>query len=312
MVSIIITSYNKEKTIARAIDSALKQSYQNYEILIVDDCSTDKSLLICQKYGDKINIISNAINKGLPYSRQEGIRQAKGEFITFIDADDYLDSNAIEKCIKMQKINNADIVQMKISRKIGKVGLTIPFRSKYNTNKALDACLYNEHFFPVQCWGKLYKAEFLKSVTKIKYDGFWGEDRILNIPIMASNPTIVVADKAKYNYNWGGSTSSTFDINALQEYKQSYQIKYDWANANGYEQHIPSMQNELIELLKYHIRHLINSSIMSQNGAIEYLQDELEQPFWGSFKLPSTQDLYSIENRSFSRIFKKNISNLIK
>ena len=149
MVSIIITSYNKEKTIARAINSALNQSYKNCEVIVVDDCSTDKSLLICQKYGDKINIISNAINKGLPYSRQEGIRQAKGEFITFIDADDYLDSNAIEKCIKMQKINNADIVQMKISRKIGKVGLTIPFRSKYNTNKALDSCLYDESLFPM-------------------------------------------------------------------------------------------------------------------------------------------------------------------
>ena len=312
MVSIIITSYNKEKTIARAINSALNQSYKNCEVIVVDDCSTDKSLLICQKYGDKINIISNAINKGLSYSRQEGIRQAKGEFITFIDADDYLDSNAIEKCIKMQKINNADIVQMKISRKIGKVGLTIPFRSKYNTNKALDSCLYDESLFPIQCWGKLYKAELLKSIHQMEYNGFWGEDRVFNLSLFSSNPKIVYEASAKYNYSWGGSTSSTFDINALQEYKHVYQIKYDWANANGYEQHIPSMQNELIELLKYYIRHLINSGIMLQNGAIEYLQNELEQPFWNSFKLPSTQDLYSIENRSFSRILKKNISNLIK
>ena len=312
MVSIIITSYNNENTIDRAINSALNQSYQNCEVIVIDDCSNDNSSTIYQEYGNKIRVYRNEKNEGLPYSRQVGIHKSHGRFIAFLDADDYLSPHAIQYCMDNQKTNDADILQMKISRKIGKFGISLPFYSKYDSSKALDACLYDEHLFPIQCWGKLYKADLLKSTNKLEYSGFWGEDRIFNIPVIASKPTIEIVGNAKYNYSWGGTSSSNFDINALQEYKQVYQIKHNWAQINGYEQFIPMMQKELTELLKYHIRHLINSNSLSFNNAIEYLQDELEQPFWASFKLPQARELYSAEKKSLSRVLKKSITNLIK
>ena len=312
MVSIIITLYNKQNTIDRAIQSALKQSYSNCEVIVVDDSSTDKSPEICAKYGDKIRVIRSDKNIGLPYSRQTGINHAHGQFITFIDADDYLDSKAIEHCVKAQISSGADIVQMKIFRRIEKYGISIPFKSKYDSSHALDACLYDEHLFPVQCWGKLYKSELLKSIKQIKYDGFWGEDRIFNIPIFASNPTIAIAKKAKYNYSWGGITSSTFDIDALQEYKKVYQLKRDWAITNGYEHHIPSMQNELIELFKYHVRHLINSCTLNNTDAINWLNNELSQPFWSSFNANlDASTIYNSENKSTTRKLKKRISKIL-
>lgn len=312
MVSVIITLYNKENSIKRTILSALEQTYKDIEIIVVNDCSTDNSLNICNEFLPNIKVITADRNYGLPNARQTGIKHAKGNFITFIDADDYLSNDAINKCIETQKKSDADIVQMNIIRRVTRWNIPVKFRSMYDASQALNACLYNELLFPVQCCGKLYKTELLKSTTHIDYNVFWGEDRIFNIPILASNPTIAVADKAKYNYTWGGKTSSTFDINALQEYKQVFQIKSDWAIANGYEQHIPSMQNELTELLKYHIRHLINSGSMSQNEAIQYLQNELNKPFWTLFKLPQAHYLYSTESKSICRLIKKNISNLIK
>ena len=312
MVSIIITLYNKEKSIRRAILSAINQIYRDIEIIVIDDCSTDDSKKICEEYNESIKLYSTEKNSGLPHSRRLGIEMAKGEFITFVDADDYLNHDAILECVNEHKRTNADIVQMKITRRISKLNIPIRFRSKYNKSMALDACLYNEQLFPVQCWGKLYKTELLKAVTLIKYDGFWGEDRIFNIPIFASNPNIAIAKKAKYNYTWGGATSSNFDINALQEYKKVYQIKHDWANVNGYEHHIPSMQNELLELLKYHVRQLINSCSMSDTDAINWLKNETSLPFWSSFNanLDATT-IYNSENKSTTRIFKNQISKIL-
>ena len=311
MVSVIITLYNKENSIKRTILSVLEQTYKDLEIIVVNDCSTDNSLNICNEFLPNIRIITTDKNYGLPNARQIGIKHAKGNFITFIDADDYFSNDAINKCIETQKKSDADIVQMNIIRRVTRWNIPIKFPSMYDASQALNACLYKELLFPVQCCGKFYKVELLKSATQLKYDGFWGEDRIFNIPILSSNPTIAIADNAKYNYIWGGKTSSTHDINALQEYKQVFQIKTDWAIANGYEQHIPSMQNELIELLKYHIRHLINSKSMSQDVAIDYLQRELSLPFWTSFQLPSAENLYKTEEKSFSRVLKKLVLNHI-
>lgn len=312
MVSIIITLYNKEKSIRRAILSAINQTYRDIEIIVIDDSSTDDSKKICEEYNENIKLYSTEKNSGLPHSRSLGIEIAQGEFITFVDADDFLNHDAILECVNEHKRTNANIVQMKITRRISKLNIPIRFRSKYNKSMALDACLYNEQLFPVQCWGKLYKTELLKAVTPIKYDGFWGEDRIFNIPIFASNPNIAIAKKAKYNYTWGGATSSNFDINALQEYKKVYLIKHDWANVNGYEHHILSMQNELLELLKYHLRHLINSCSMSDTDATNWLKNELSLSFWSSFNANlDAITIYNSETKSTTRKLKKQISKIL-
>ena len=151
MVSIIIPLFNKETTIQRAINSALNQTYKNCEVIVVDDCSTDESSNICKGFNGKIRLISTDKNEGSSSSREKGRINAKGKYITFLDADDYLDKNAIEQCVKCQKRTDADIVQMNIIRRISKFELPITFKSSYNTSKALEACLYNEHLFPVQC-----------------------------------------------------------------------------------------------------------------------------------------------------------------
>lgn len=312
MVSIIITSYNDAKTIRRAICSAIDQTYQNCEIIVVDDCSTDESHQIYLEFGDKINVISTPQNSGASYAREEGIQAAKGKYLTFIDADDYLDKTAIEHCVKCIEDTNADIVQMHIQRRVTCFGIPVNFKSKYDKSKALKACLFDEELFPIQYWGKLYQADIVNDITPIDYTGFWGEDRIFNLPIMALRLKIEIEPKAKYNYVWGGATSSQFDINSLQEYKQVYQIKKDWVIENRYEMFIPKMQNELVELLKYHIRHLINSGTMKKVNALEYLQSELSQPFWAEFNLPDATELYTTEKKSFNRTIKKITTTLLK
>jgi glycosyltransferase involved in cell wall biosynthesis len=87
-VSVIIPTYNAEKFIAKTVRSVLDQTYQDFEILIIDDASPDRSVEICQQFqDDRLRIISQA-NRGLPGARNTGIRAAQGEYIAFLDADD--------------------------------------------------------------------------------------------------------------------------------------------------------------------------------------------------------------------------------
>jgi glycosyltransferase involved in cell wall biosynthesis len=87
--SVVIPLYNKEKYVRQAIDSILAQSFRDFEILVIDDGSTDESLNVAQSFRESVRIISHERNRGLSAARNTGIREAKGDFVVFLDADDY-------------------------------------------------------------------------------------------------------------------------------------------------------------------------------------------------------------------------------
>jgi glycosyltransferase involved in cell wall biosynthesis len=101
-VSIIIPAYNAEKTIARAVDSVLAQTYSPVEVIVVDDGSTDGTRGICESYGDKITYIHQT-NKGVSAARNKGIQTASGEYIGFLDADDWYLPVKLEKMMPLFK-----------------------------------------------------------------------------------------------------------------------------------------------------------------------------------------------------------------
>ncbi|AKH95637.1 MULTISPECIES: glycosyltransferase family 2 protein [Elizabethkingia] len=117
LVSIIVPVYNAEDTLHIAIDSILAQTYQNIELVIVDDCSKDNTLNKLYKYKDgeinnnfSIKIISHETNKGVASARNTGLENASGEYIYYVDADDWIDDKTIEILIKEQQKNDSDIV----------------------------------------------------------------------------------------------------------------------------------------------------------------------------------------------------------
>lgn len=112
-VSVIIPTYNAEKYIAETINSVVGQTFQDFEILVVDDGSPDKSVEICQQFADpRIKIIRQA-NRGLPGARNTGIRHAEGEFIAFLDADDVWCPEKLQKHV--QHLDNAPQVGISFS-----------------------------------------------------------------------------------------------------------------------------------------------------------------------------------------------------
>ena len=107
MVSVIIPVYNSSKYLKECIDSVLNQTYKNLEIIIIDDNSTDDSVEIINSYKDRrIKLIKLKKNSGVSICRNKGIELAKGDYITFIDSDDYWNLNKIKKQVKFIEKNN--------------------------------------------------------------------------------------------------------------------------------------------------------------------------------------------------------------
>lgn len=111
-VSIIITTYNYDIYVARAIRSCIQQSFpkSDFEIIVVNDSSKDSTKYILASYGNWIRVIENEKNMGLPYSRNQGIRNARGEYIVNLDADDFLHADFINICHLYMTFNKFDAV----------------------------------------------------------------------------------------------------------------------------------------------------------------------------------------------------------
>ena len=110
-VSILVPAYNTEKYIAKAIQSVLDQTYQNIEFIVIDDASTDRTVDVVQSFSDsRVRLFQNESNRGVSYSRNRGINEAKGEWVVPLDADDWYAPERIEKLLQIAEERNADLV----------------------------------------------------------------------------------------------------------------------------------------------------------------------------------------------------------
>ena len=110
LISIIMAAYNAEKTIEQAINSVLSQTYPDFELLVVNDCSTDKTAMLAEaivKKDDRVRLISNEKNSGVSYTRKHGLEEASGEWIAILDSDDAWKPEKLEKQIALQEKTNA-------------------------------------------------------------------------------------------------------------------------------------------------------------------------------------------------------------
>lgn len=114
-ISVVITAYNVEKYIKKAIDSVLYQTYKNIELIVVEDCSTDNTLNVIKDLQNSktpipINLVQHIGNQGAGISRRDGIEAATGDYVMLLDADDWLSKDYIEHLVQKQQETDADIV----------------------------------------------------------------------------------------------------------------------------------------------------------------------------------------------------------
>ena len=183
-VSLIITVYNKEKFLKRCLDSIVRQTEKDAQIIIVDDGSTDGSAKICNDYAKKYGFeIYHTKNQGVAEARNFGMAKANGEYIAFLDADDAFTPDALEVMTKITR-HEYNIYQFgQIRCKSGDVKATRPDRRRKGF---CDFDSIPKRWTMV--WNKLYKASFLKE-HRIKFPkGYqFGEDELFNVKCILAN-----------------------------------------------------------------------------------------------------------------------------
>ncbi|EAO7155844.1 glycosyltransferase family 2 protein, partial [Campylobacter jejuni] len=208
-ISIILPTYNVEQYIARAIESCINQTFKNIEIIVVDDCGSDKSIDIVKEYAkkdDRIKIIHNEENLKLLRARYEGVKVANSPYIMFLDPDDYLELNACEECMKILKNNEIDLLFFNafVLENNNKIERKLNFQEKcYVKKDFLKELLKTKNLFWT-VWAKVIKKElYLKAVGLISLENAkinMAEDVLLYYPLINISNTIFHLSKNLYNY----------------------------------------------------------------------------------------------------------------
>lgn len=251
-ISIIVPIYNAEKYLSKCIKSIIKQTFKNFELILVNDGSIDRSLEICNKYANKDNRIRviTKKNEGCILTRRRGINEAKSEYITFVDADDWIDEYALEIINEEINKNNSDIIVFNYYRVFK--NLTIIKRKNKSFYFEKEKKLYEDgevkedlvtayfhgHPFPANLWGKVYKKECLNIENKyIKNIKFLGEDLYMNMEILLNVEKVSLINEYLYFYRCGGYTNKYmpyFFNDIIEGYKSQKQVIEDYYSGQHY------------------------------------------------------------------------------
>ena len=203
-ISIIIPVYNSGKYLKQCLLSICKQRLENIEIIIIDDKSTDNSLKIANYFLKKfkfIKIIINKINVGPSISRNKAINIAKGEYLLFVDSDDYLTDGSIPHIVKKLKNRNIDYLFIRsIDKRTYKVDSNQIKKNvkKIKNNRRLYDLIESNYHFRATCWNFIVRNEFLKE-KNINFDNIRiYEDQIFTSKIMMETNNFQVLEKPVY------------------------------------------------------------------------------------------------------------------
>lgn len=207
-LSIIIPTYNCEKYIKKCIDSIMIQTYKNIEIIIIDDGSTDDTFNICDiesKKDSRVKIYRKK-NGGVSSARNLGIEKSTGNYILFMDSDDYIESNTIEECFKIIKDNNVDLLKFGYYRECGKYKKMYKFstitnkainKTEYYNNNVYNNLVSSSDFYNI--WNVIIKKEIISELRfneNIKY----GEDYLFMAELLLKSNSIYFNNNSFYHY----------------------------------------------------------------------------------------------------------------
>lgn len=241
-ISIIVPVYNVEKYLKVCLDSIKNQTYNNFEVIMINDGSTDKSKKICEEYTKDVRfILINQNNQGLSGARNTGLKNITGEYVLFIDSDDWIEKNCLEVCIQNIKNYNCDVI-------------FFPYIKEKGTSKEKVKLFESEQLFPEEkvqkiilrrlfglidnelknplklenlntAWGKLYKLEIItEKFIDTRLIGT--EDCIFNIYNLFNCKKIYYTEKTFYHYRKTNTDSLTknYKKNLFGQWSYLYEL----------------------------------------------------------------------------------------
>lgn len=214
LISVVVPIYNLDAYLFQCVHSITNQTYKQLEIILVDDGSTDNSLEICEsfrKQDKRIQVIAKS-NGGLVSARKAGLNASTGDYIFYIDGDDWIDGDCLERYCQYAKQYDVDIVIGDYKREfIGnfvKISNGVPYglydRIRMN-NEIFPVMIYSGKFFQhgikTYSWGKLYKRKIIEQLqNRVPNEIMVGEDAALLYPAIYNSSSLFITDYAGCNY----------------------------------------------------------------------------------------------------------------
>ena len=265
LISVIVPVYNAEKYLQKCLDSILEQTYQNLEIIIINDGSTDNSGQICQEYEKKDAriIYIEKENSGVSDTRNTGLDRMTGTYVTFVDSDDWVEPNYIKFLYEKVIDHKADIVvgnytSFNESNSVFYFHTSADYYEKVYDNKSIIPCLYDSKELLKSAlivpWGKIYKKEIIANlrfpINRI------GEDALFNLKALLDSEKVVYVNKSAYiNRVREGSLSNAWTDEGirdaiyiieerlsllatlgypLSEHRRAYKMSLDYISSEAY------------------------------------------------------------------------------
>ncbi|HRP90513.1 MAG TPA: glycosyltransferase family 2 protein [Edaphocola sp.] len=295
LVSVIIPVYNGEQYLKQCLNSVLQQTHQNLEIIIINDKSPDNSQAIIDQFAKLDNRIISIVNKEnkRAFVRHSGIEMAKGEFLLFLDQDDWLTKDAIQLLLHKIVAENADVVY----------GVTISVLDKYGIIKRNNgnSCLkeiqtqsiskpelfektyisyFGKNILRPSLLGNLYRKEVFERAHFIsRPSALSSADLLLNLWVHPYlNKVCFVEDTVLY-YRWGGMTNKA-SPNYLPNMKKVFAIKMDAIQEFKYSKAIPYVKIELANIFYSHFLMLLQHSKMGKEDLKNLISEELDTDWY--------------------------------
>lgn len=314
MFSIIVPLRMQARSLKKALSSALDQTDPDFELIVVDDASTDGGADLAQKYlgeNPRCQVIRNSTRRGLWETRKTGIGAARGKYILFLDPREWLDSDVLARLGEAAETSGADLVQMGRRKYVSRV----PVKHTPTRNYLTDTKITGEEFMaltsylgyhtPISpyCGDKLYKRSLLIEATSHEFSGNWGEVQILNIHYLRAARSVMFLSYSGVNVPWADDYSN-YRFSRLEDFKNVYYLK----KLLGQDEEL--LKEELRGRLRYHVRQLLGELAWNPEAVIHFMRDELSDPIWVSVGEVSTiEDIVREEN---NYVKNSGVKNLLK
>lgn len=291
MISVVVPIYKIENFLPTCIESLLAQTYSEIEIILVDDGSPDNCPKICDDYAKKFSNIKviHKKNGGLVSARKIGVQMAKGDFIGYVDGDDWVEPEMFANLRECQKIFNADIVAAGFTKDIGvlstkhfnfisdgfydktKLQAEIYFKMMYDPNSNMPGVY-------TYVWNKLFRKSFVcQKQMNIPNNIFIGEDAALTYPSLLEVQNLCITKNCAYHYRQRANSmlkDTTSFKNSIQGIKNLYYFLSNYINSN------PKFQYLKEQMERYILFMLISLSggvVLKSDGKIDFFcYDNLE------------------------------------
>lgn len=297
-VSVVVIAYNIEKYINRCLDSLINQTFKEIEIIVINDGSTDNTLNIINKYIDKDNrvILHNQENKGAIEARKSGFNISKGEYILFVDGDDWLQENTIE-ILHNTVINDKQIIDIVLFNfLIAYEDKSIEAQSFKIDKDSEDLLkkLFMDNVKP-SIWSKFIRREFIQE-NDIKFPNSitYAEDLALTTSLFINKPKYKLCNKHLYNYYQRNDsitkvvTRKSLDVSIAIEFIKSQLIKHNIFEYYKYEYEfmvfkhlfyyrLLMFNSALIKNKELHKRMFIEYKKMNIDIKNNYIQNSLKE-----------------------------------